>query len=363
MKGFGRVLLLWLVRLFFRPASEPPPAIDVGRIAKLLVVRTDTRVGNVLLTTPLVRALKRGLPHARVDFLVAAGKQRLVEGLADRTVVFAKTDFFRAPWRFVGFLRALRHERYDAVVEAGHWHAFSFTSLWLARAVGAPVRIGHARGLSERFLTQGVKKDPTLVREVPSKLELLRPLGLEPDGERLDTTIDTADPDAAQAVEKVQALVQGKRYAALNPGARKADHRWPAEAFGSLARRLHLSSDLVPLVLWGPGEEAIAQAVVEASGGTAVLAPPTRLGALAALFRGCAVVVTNDTGPMHLAVATGAPVVATLLAEDGARWSHAGRFEGVAVADGSEASVERVCAAAMRLLERGPTRGSDEPAG
>ncbi|MGI5865170.1 MAG: glycosyltransferase family 9 protein, partial [Myxococcales bacterium] len=309
MKGLGRAALLWLVRLLFRPAPEPPAPIDVSRIRKLLVVRTDTRVGNVLLTTPLVRALRRGRPGARVDFLVAAGKERLVEGLADRTVVFAKRDFFRAPWRFVRFLLALRRERYDAVVEAGHWHAFSFTSLWLTRWAGAPVRIGHARGPSERFLTHRVVKDPTVVREVPSKLELLRPLGLEPDGEQLDTTVDASDPEAAQAVKQVRALVEGKRYAALNPGARKADHRWPAEAFGALARRLRTSCDLVPLVLWGPGEEAIAQAVVGASGGAAVLAPPTRLGALAAVFRHSAVVITNDTGPMHLAVATGAPVV------------------------------------------------------
>ena len=72
---------------------------------------------------------------------------------------------------------------------------------------------------------------------------------------------------------------------------------------------------------------------------------------LAAIFRRSALVVTNDTGPMHLAVATGAPVLAVLLAEDGARWSHAGRFESVAVRGSDQREqIDQVFAAARRLL-------------
>jgi ADP-heptose:LPS heptosyltransferase len=347
--AFGRALLLWLIELLLRPAPEPAPAIDAQALRKVLVVRIDTRVGNVLLTTPLVRALRRGLPQARVDLLVASGKQALVEGLADRVLVFAKKDFFRAPWRLIGFLRRLRRERYDLVVEAGHWHAFSFTSLALARLTGAPVRLGHARGLSERFLTHNVAKDPSIEREVASKLELLRPLGIEAAGEHLETTIDS-HPEAQEAARAIVALAKGAPIVALNPGARKPDHRWPASGYGALAARLHEKLGACPLILWGPGEEEIARAVVTASGGAALLAPPTNLGGLAAVFRQSALVVTNDTGPMHLAVATGVPVVAVLLAEDGARWSHDGRFAGVAVRDAEPAAIERVEQAATRLL-------------
>jgi ADP-heptose:LPS heptosyltransferase len=90
---------------------------------------------------------------------------------------------------------------------------------------------------------------------------------------------------------------------------------------------------------------------VAASEGRARLAPPTDLAALAAIFRESALVVTNDTGPMHLAVATGAPVVAVLLAKDGARWSHRGRFAGVAVsAEGGDEDVAKVVEAARALL-------------
>jgi heptosyltransferase-3 len=142
------------------------------------------------LTTPLVRALRKGLAPAKVDFMVAAGKEALVEGLAHRVIGFQKKDSFQAPWRFWRFLRELRSARYDLVVEASHWHAFSFTSLWLARWTRAPVRIGHARDLAERFLTNPVAHDPANVRDAQAKLELLGPLGLEGDGEALETTVD-----------------------------------------------------------------------------------------------------------------------------------------------------------------------------
>jgi ADP-heptose:LPS heptosyltransferase len=348
LQALGRALLLGLVRLCYR---RPRPRALPDPIRKVLVVRTDTRVGNVLLTTPLVRALRRGLPGARVDFLVADGKQVLVAGLADRILPFRKKDFFRAPGRFWGFVRALRREQYDVVVEAGHWHAFSFTSLWLARATGAPVRIGHARAPSERFLTHEVVHDPATVREVAAKLELLQPLGLAAAGEALETTVDSAGGAALEPAARIGEQAAGRPVVALNPGARKPDHRWPAEGFGALSARLG-QAGAFPVVLWGPGEEAIAAAVVASSSGQAHLAPRTDLPQLAAVFRSAAVVVTNDTGPMHLAVATGAPVVAVLLAEDGSRWSHGGRFSGVPVRTGTPEEVESVYRAVLSHLNR-----------
>ena len=349
VRGWGRALLLALVRMWYRRAPRPaPPVGETSAVRKVLVIRTDPRVGNVLLTTPLVRALRRGLPRTRIDWLVAEGKQGLVEGLADRLLPFRKKDLFQAPWRFWRFVRRLRAERYDVVVEAGHWHAFSFTSAWLARATSAPVRIGHERGESDRFLTHPVPHDPSIEREVPAKLELLRPLGIAPCGEELETTVDRDEAVRARA----EAIVAGLgRVVAINPGARKADHRWPPEAFGELAGRLAQELAVAPLVTWGPGEEAIAGRAAAASRGAAQMAPATDLAVLAAVFRRCALVITNDTGPMHLAVATGAPVIAALLAEDGARWSHTGRFVGIPVSGAVDpADITKIVAAARELL-------------
>ncbi|MGE0865119.1 MAG: glycosyltransferase family 9 protein, partial [Vicinamibacterales bacterium] len=95
----------------------------------------------------------------------------------------------------------------------------------------------------------------------------------------------------------------------LNPGAAWPNKRWPAERFGALADKLHAFTRLRSMVTWGPGEQPLAQAVVNASGGVASLAPPTQIADLAVIMRDAALVVSGDTGPLHIAAAMGTPLV------------------------------------------------------
>src|SRR5690606_39820305 len=114
------------------------------------------------------------------------------------------------------------------------------------------------------------------------------------------------------------------RLVVINPGARMAVRRWDAALYGELAVRLARDFGAEPLILWGPGEEPLARAVVEASDGRAHLAPPTDLRQLPALLSLARGFRTNDTGPMLLGVACGVPTVAVFLATDPARWGHPG---------------------------------------
>ncbi len=346
VQRLGRAVLEALVRVVFWPGRAVP--IEREQIRKVLVVRIDTRVGNLLLTTPLLRALKSGLPEARIDLLLAAGKESLVAGLpfVDRVIAFRKQDFFVAPWKLWRLLRSLRAEHYDVAIEAGHFHAFSFTSSALARFSGARIRIGHRRGLSERFLTHAVEHLPAHVNDVEARLELLGPLSVAPGSVELETRLGREGP-------KVLALLTEKlpknRFVALNIGARKPDHRWEPERFGELAARLK-ERGLVPLVLWGPGEQTLAEQVRTSSRDTAVIGPPTDLEELAATFRVASVVVANDTGPMHLANAVGARLVCCFLAEDAERWAHPGEnFIGVRVREVQD-PVGEVERAVLKLL-------------
>jgi ADP-heptose:LPS heptosyltransferase len=102
----------------------------------------------------------------------------------------------------------------------------------------------------------------------------------------------------------------GGPYALINPGASWPNKRWPVDRFGEVARALASVHGLRPIVIWGPGEEALASAVVEASSRTAMLAPPTTIADLVGLSRGARLMISGDTGPLHLAAAVGTPVVA-----------------------------------------------------
>jgi ADP-heptose:LPS heptosyltransferase len=337
----ARLLVRAASRLLPLSGARPRPE-DLRRV---LVVRPDDRVGNALLTVPLALALRDLLPRAQVDLLLARRRAALAEGLPGvRVVRFEKTDAFRHPIRFVRFLRGLRSAGYDAVVDAAHWHAFSLTSALLSRVAARRWLVGAERGASHLY-SHAEPLPPPQVPEVAAKLLLLNGLGLRPPHRpALQTGLGLEHEHTAWAGEATRGL---PAFAALNPGARKADHRWPAERFADLARALG-ARGLPSLVTWGPGEEALARAVAASSGGAASVAPPSDLGRLAALFRRAALVVTNDTGPMHLAAACGAPVLALLHAPEGVRWTHPGpRFAALvspAVAEAAEA--------AGRLLDR-----------
>lgn len=315
-RAVGRRLALGLANLILpRPRAPVPPPEEIRR---LLVVRVDERVGNQLLTTPLLRALKLGLPGAELHLLAPRQGHLVASPHVDRFHLWQKRDAFRAPRRQLRQLRALRRERFDLVIEAGHWSAWSLTASLLARTLGGRRAIvGHDRGDAARFLSHPVPHDPATISEVPAKLELLTPLGLRARGLELETGLgrDVAAADAALAA----AGLTGRPFALLNPGARLADRRWPPEAYAAVARGL-AERGLAVLVVWGPGEEGLAGAIAAGSG--ARLAPPTDLDRLAALMRRARLVVSNNSGPMHLAVAVGAPTVGVFFRGDSARWGH-----------------------------------------
>ncbi|HSD29446.1 MAG TPA: glycosyltransferase family 9 protein, partial [Vicinamibacteria bacterium] len=145
---------------------------------------------------------------------------------------------------------------------------------------------------------------------------LLRPLGIEAVGLR-----EFPLPLSAESVARVDAGLQGlgeRSVAVLNPGGGWASKLWPAERFGELAKGLR-GLGLLPLVSWGPGEEALADRAVAASAGTAVRSFPTTLLDYVEIARRARLVVAADTGPLHLACAVGTPVVALFGPTDPAR--------------------------------------------
>jgi heptosyltransferase-3 len=342
LRGIGR----WLLLLPFRLLPEGKGGAIGEPIRSVLVVRTDDRVGNLLLTTPLLAAMRAELPNARIGLLCAARRSAAVEGtgLYDDLWRFEKRDFFRHPLRFAAFCLALRRARYQVAVEAGHSHAFSFTSAALTLWSGAAIRIGHGRELASRFLTHAVAKDAAVIYDAASKLELLWPLGLRPALGPLQTAL------GRRRAAELQRLMG--RALVVYPGARKLDHRWGAGSFAEVVRRLTAQSNLGAWIAWGPGEEDLARGIARETG--AQVLPPTDLEGLAAAFRAAVLVLTNDTGPMHLAVAVGAPTVAIFLSADADRWAspqpnaRAVKVGGVPEAE----AVAAVTEAALELLGR-----------
>jgi lipopolysaccharide heptosyltransferase I len=273
-------------------------------------------LGDVVQTIPAVAALRRAFPDARIDWLVEHKHREIVELVTgiDRVVVVRKAT----PGGWAQVMGELRAVRYDVALD----FQGLLKSAVLARVSGAARVLGfslwHLREKTARpFYTSAEKGEGA--HAIHKNLRLLRALGIE--DERFTFPLTHVD---SPALADLRATIGPGRFALINPGAGWPNKRWPAERFGRLASALRDTCAVTPVVLWGPGEETIAQAVMGASNGAAVLAPPTSVRDLVAISRAADVFVACDTGPLHIAAAVGTPTVSLFGPTDPARngpWS------------------------------------------
>jgi ADP-heptose:LPS heptosyltransferase len=272
---------------------------------KALLVRLSS-IGDVVHTLPALAALHR---HGWEAGWVVEPPSRV---LLDENPLLARV--VGAPSRrafgwgeAVRVARALRAERYDAALDfQGLWKSAAWARLSGARRVVGWERRARREPSSAVLVGERVRRAGG-GHVIDKNLALLRPLGIEAVGLR-----EFPLPFSADAVARVDAFlarVGGGAPVVLNPGGGWASKLWPAERFGELARGLR-ALGLPSLVSWGPGEEALADRVVAASGGAASRSFPTSLLDYVELARRARLVVAADTGPLHLACAVGAPVVA-----------------------------------------------------
>jgi lipopolysaccharide heptosyltransferase I len=267
---------------------------------KILIVRLGA-LGDIVHTIPAAAAIRRAMPAAQIDWLVEAKHREVLDLVigVDRILTVPKATL--RGWSEA--LRAVRLVRYDAAIDLQGL----LKSAVLARASGAARVIGfsiwHLREKAARpfYSTSAPAEGAHVIRH---NLRLLRVLGIE-DEEIHFPIADVASP----ALDELRRRLEARPFALINPGAGWPNKRWPADRFGELAAFLREASGLAPIILWGPGEEHLADAVVAASGRTAVAAPPTRVPDLVALSRAAALVISGDTGPLHIATAVGTPTV------------------------------------------------------
>ena len=281
-------------------------------INRILIVRLGS-LGDIVHALPVAAALRRALPDARIDWVVDERHRELLDlvPVVDRRLVWRTHS---APaWRSApGLIAELRRARYDAVLDLQGL----IKSAVLARAAGGRRTIGlprtHLReGTASVFYSETARPPdaPHVVHVVALNLSLAAALGVKPDIWEFPLQVEPGAATAADDVRQRLGLPDGGRYAVLNPGAAWPNKRWPPERFGAIAQRLRVRHDLPVAVVWGPGEEALAKAVTDVSDGTATVTGRTTLAGLVAVLRDAALLVSGDTGPLHLAAAVSTPVV------------------------------------------------------
>ena len=264
------------------PAALAGPPIDWAALRRILVVRPDN-LGDVVLSGPALRALRRAAPRARLDLLAAPAGAAVAPLLPEvgevlvASVSWQQLDPAAVPAEEdLALLDRIRAGRYDAAVLLTSFTQSPWPAAQLCRLAGVPVRVGTSKEFGGAGLTHWVPSPPDELHQVDRALRVLARVGVPP----VDGRLRLAVPDTARATAGEVLAKHGVTgpYAVLLPGASCSSRRYPVDRFAEVAGLLAAAGELdVP--------------------------------ALAAALAGARVVVCNNSGGAHLADAVGVPVV------------------------------------------------------
>lgn len=282
-------------------------------------------LGDVLLGTPVLRALRERFPDAHIAAAVNSGTEDILKRNPDLDeVLVVERGGLASQLRF---LEEIRRRRFDCVIDLTDGDRAAI----VARFSGAAVRIG----LNEEHRWRGLlytvvaRPGPGTTHRIERDLETVRSLGIEPkSGMPVLRTSDQDDREAAGLLDEIagEPLSEGTHPLVMfQPGARYWFKAWPAERFADLADRLSARGERRILIGGHAGERSLAEDIAErARSKPLVLAGRTTLLHYAAILKRCALFVGNDNGPMHMAAALGVPVVALFGPSNPAEWGPRG---------------------------------------
>ena len=291
-----------------QPAHHPPMAMHRGNFKRILIVRTD-RIGDVLLSTPVIKALRDSYPNAYIAAMVSPYAKDIVDGnpYLDEVIIYDKDGKHKSWRRSLKFAQNLKKKKFDLTFllhPTNRAHLVAFFA-------GIPRRIGYDRNF--RFLlTDRIKHTKQLGQkhEVEYAFDLVRCLGIETKDKILFMPIKPESERWAEELFKREGIKASDRLLALHPAASCPSKVWPNERFAQVADKLVQQYGFKVLVISGPKDLALAERVIKHMHKPAInLSGKTSVSQLASVLKRCNLFISNDSGPVHIAAAVGTPVI------------------------------------------------------
>lgn len=316
-------LCLWVARNLVFLRRQPP------REPQCIVAHLIGHIGDIVVAVPALVALRERYPGCRLVLLTSAGHSKL--GLAGARELLEGASFLNAlevygteeikhpksAWRLLKRLRAYRPDLFVSLPQCNISLSNILRNLLFARLTGARFGVGFELVTLFLFSYEQAQLNGIYQSEIARNLGHLRELGINSPAVRFEFS-----PLAERELERiVEVAAQAHPFVALCPGGKQVGHRWPAERFIEVAKYLKHEHGLHLLAVGSAKERELCESVLEQSGGGTNLAGELSLRSTMELLSHATFLLTNDTGPMHLAAAMGTPVVAIFGSKDLAgRW-------------------------------------------
>jgi lipopolysaccharide heptosyltransferase II len=294
------------VRIFsiFSPVQS-----DHGVVSSILIIRPGG-IGDAVHLLPAIQLLKKRFPDIAIDILA----ERRNSSVFSLSPLLRSVMNYDVPHEFLSVFR----KDYDVVIDTEQWHRLSAV---VARLTKAATLIGFATNERSRLFSFPVSYSHD-VYEVVSFLRLLEPLGISSPQHIEASWLEVPSAAAARATELLRPLNSGK-FVAIFPGASIPERRWGVDRFRTLAQRL--TDEGVPVVVIGGMEDAReGEAIVRGLPAALNLAAKTSMLESAAVIDRCAVLVSGDSGILHVGVGLGRPTVSLFGSGIARKWAPRG---------------------------------------
>jgi len=296
--------------------------------AKILLIR-PRRIGDVLLSSALLRALRKAFPQTELDYLTTAPCAEVLQGNphVDRVLAYPRHS---RPWMYAQVTQRLRRSKYDAVIDLEGARTTARLT-WLSQS---PVRIGYNSSATGWAYTHKVPEQDERLYWVLAQAELLRPLGVELDSIRTELFLNEWDRARGARILRQLGLSGDMRFAAMTPGSAAPHNIWPLKRFAQVADHLAERWGHRTVLLYGPGQEGFVRAVRNAARypELCIIATTPTMREAAAVLERSTLYVGSDTGTRHVAIAMGIPTVGVFGRQFPERWTPPDSPEHVQVA-------------------------------
>jgi heptosyltransferase-2 len=279
---------------------------------KRLLIRSTNWVGDAIMTTPTIRAIRKGFPNARISILLKPWVSPVFEHSphVDTLIIYDGDGRHKGNFGKLRLARDLRKYGFDAAILLQN----AFEAALIAFLSGIPVRIGYNRDARQLLLTHAISCTNEIKKEHQTKyyLNILYGIGMDVDDRDLYLRLSQQDRLRAEKILKKQGLSDDFKWVGINPSATFGPAKqWPIDRYARLADLIIEYTNARVIVFGGPQDTRLGKDISRKMRHRPIdLSGRTTLGEAMALIERCALFITNDSGLMHVAAALDVPLIA-----------------------------------------------------
>ncbi|MBN2038518.1 MAG: glycosyltransferase family 9 protein [Spirochaetes bacterium] len=277
------------------------------RKARFLLIQFKP-AGDVLLLTPVVKAIKKKYPDSNITFLVNEKESNLIRdySLIDDFILVKKhskkgfKNYFSYLTYNINLISRIRKKKFDVVIDyIGNPKSGLITFL-----SGSPIKIGR-KGSRSYFYNRKIDIQDKNINTVVRRLCHLKPLNIESDYMPPEININSEDRKTAEKYFNLLKIKPGRPVIILAPNSPRSSRKWPADNFITTGKNLISKYNAKILLAWGPGEEEYTENILQKIGNNAEMLPRTTFTEMAAVFAKSDLIICLDGGAKHIANAVG----------------------------------------------------------